>query len=346
MSACPHCENPVPKDITFGEKVQIYGCPHCYNPVAIKWENGKAATSALAKVPDVRQSAPEGSIGEAILKALPKAIDALPVIPEIAQRVMKLVSDPDVTMKDLSNVIQEDQTIALSIMKLANSPIYGGLEEIKELNAACARLGMRNIANTVQAVANNNLFITGDQRLQAIMRKLWTHSVATAHCANEIAQVTSAPFPEMLFLAGLLHNMGKVVLIDIVSGQYTGAIGELRATPQVFKQVIDSFHPLLGLHVAQAWRLPPEYLATTFFQNRPNDCPRDEWLPMVHVVALASLIATLEGYGLNKVEETFLTTNSSTRYLNLNDIKLAALRVDLSDKLEALLQSIPQPAGN
>jgi len=343
MSACPFCEHPVPKDIVVGDKVQIYACIECFNPVAIVWDKGRAETSALAKLPDVRQSAPPDSIGEAILKALPKAIDALPVIPEIAQRVLKLVSDPDVSMKDLSAVIQEDQTVALSIMKLANSPIYGGLEEIKDLNSACARLGMRNIANTVQAVANNNLFVTGDQRLQAIMRKLWKHSIATAHCANEIAQVTSAPFPEMLFLAGLLHNMGKVVLIDIVSGHYTGAIGELRATPQVFKQVIDSFHPVLGLHVAQAWRLPPEYLATTFFQNRPTECPRDEWLPLVHAVALASLIATIEGYGLNKAEDTYLTTNPSTRYLNLSDIKLAALRVDLTDKLDALLESIPAP---
>ncbi len=344
MSVCPHCEHPVSSEFAIEEKIQVHGCGHCYNPIAVRWEKGKPDVSALPKLRDVRQVAPAGSIGEAIFKALPKSIESLPVFPEIAQRVLKLVSDPDISMKDLAAVIQEDQTVALSIMRLSNSPLYGGLEEIKDLNAACARLGMRNIANTVQAVANNNLFITGDQRLRAIMRKLWKHSIATAHCANEIAQITSAPFPEMLFLAGLLHNMGKVVLIDIVSSQYTGAIGELRTTPQVLKQVLDNFHPLLGLHVAQSWRLPPEYLATTLFQDRPSDCPRDEWLPMVHAVSLASLVATVEGHGLYPLEETYLTTNASARYLNLCDLKLAALRVDLGDKLDSLLDSIPSPA--
>jgi len=344
LSKCPYCEESVPKDMQLGDLVQVYGCTQCFNPVAVRWEGGHAETSPLPKTVDVRQSAPEGSIGEGVLQALPRVIEKLPVIPEVAQRVLKLVSDPDVSMTDLAQVLQEDQTMALSIMKLANSPVYGGLEEIKDLNAACARLGMRNIANTVQAVANNNLFVTEDKRLQAIMRKLWKHSLASAHCANDIGMVVSAPNPEVLFLAGLLHNMGKVALIEIVAGQYSGAVGELRATPQVFKQVIDTFHPLLGLHVAQAWRLPPEYLAITYYQNRPADCPREDWLPMVHIVSLASLIANVEGYGLTKMEDTFLTTNQSARYLNLSDIKLAGLRVDLEDKIDAMMAIMPQAA--
>ena len=158
---------------------------------------------------DVRQSAPEGSIGEGVLHSLPKVIEKLPVIPEVAQRVLKLVSDPEVSMTDLAKTLAEDQTMALSVMKLANSPVYGGLDEIKDLNAACARLGMRNIANTVQAVANNNLFVTEDKRLQAIMRKLWKHSLATAHSANDIGMVVSAPNPEILFLAGLAAQHGQ-----------------------------------------------------------------------------------------------------------------------------------------
>ena len=138
--------------------------------------------------------------------------------------------------------------------------------------------------------------------------------------------------------------MGKVALIEIVAGQYSGAVGELRATPQVFKQVIETFHPLLGLHVAQAWRLPPEYLAITYYQGRPTECPRDEWLPMVHTISLASLIANVEGHGLVKMEDTFLTTNESARYLNLSDIKLAGLRVDLDDKIEAMMSIMPESA--
>ncbi len=245
-------------------------------------------------------------------------------------------------MTDMAGVIREDQTIAMSIMKLANSPVYGGLEEIKELNAACARLGMRNIANTVQMVANNNLYVTGDPRLKNFMRKLWRHSVASAHCASEIAQLVAEPRSEMLFLAGLIQNVGKVVLLDIITGQYSGAIGKLRVTPEVLREVIENFHPLLGMHVVQQWNMPPEFVAATYFQSKPGDCPREDWLSMIHIVSLASLVATVEGYGLYEVEDKYLSANNSARYLAMNDVKLAALRVDLQDKLQALFDSVPQ----
>jgi HD-like signal output (HDOD) protein len=245
-------------------------------------------------------------------------------------------------MADLAGVIRDDQTIAMSIMKLANSAVYGGLDEIKELNTACARLGMRNIANTVQMVANNNLYVTGDARLKNFMRKLWRHSVATAHCASEIAILIAEPRSEMLFLAGLVQNVGKVVLLDIITGQYSGAIGKLRVTPEVLKEVIENFQALLGMHVVQQWNMPPEFVAATYFQTHPGDCPREDWLSIVHIVSLASLIATVEGYGLYEVEDKYLSTNNSARYLSMNDIKLASLRVDLQDKLQALFDSVPQ----
>jgi len=322
--------------------LQVLGCSACYNPVQVSWEGSSPIAKPLEKTPDVRLTAPEGSIGAAVLEVLPKAIEHLPVLPEVSQRVLKMVSDPEVSMTDMAGVIREDQTIAMSIMKLANSPVYGGLEEIKELNAACARLGMRNIANTVQMVANNNLYVTGDPRLKNFMRKLWRHSVASAHCASEIAQLVAEPRSEMLFLAGLIQNVGKVVLLDIITGQYSGAIGKLRVTPEVLREVIENFHPLLGMHVVQQWNMPPEFVAATYFQSKPGDCPREDWLSMIHIVSLASLVATVEGYGLYEVEDKYLSANNSARYLAMNDVKLAALRVDLQDKLQALFDSVPQ----
>lgn len=340
MSACIYCQAPVTAKSLPNGGVQLWGCPQCYNPLLLDWSDATPQVKPLPKSPDIRQTAPEGSIGAALLEALPRAMEKLPVLPEISQRVLRMVSDPNVGMHDLANVIRQDQVIAISIMKMANSAVYGGLDEIKELNTACARLGMRNIANTVQMVANSNLYITGDQRLKNFMRKLWRHSIASAHCASEIANITAEPRAEMLFLAGLVQNVGKVVLLDIITGQYSGVIGKLRITPEVFREVLDNFHPLLGMHVVQAWNLPPEFVAATYFQSNPLDCPREDWLSIVHIVALASTIATVEGYGLYEVQDQYLSADNSARYLGLNDIKLAALRVDLADKLEALFNTV------
>ena len=138
-------------------------------------------------------------------------LDALPVLPEISQRILRLLKDPDFGLSDLTALIQEDQVIAVAIMKHANCAAFGGLHEVKDLNGACARLGMKQVANIVQLVANRNLFITGNAGLKSGMERLWKHSIATAHCANEIARLTLAPDQESIFLAGHVHDIGKVL---------------------------------------------------------------------------------------------------------------------------------------
>lgn len=339
MSECPYCGTSIPASVQPGTVPELYGCAACFNPVILAWQGGTVTTNQLAHTADIRHISPEGSIGHAILEVLRQGIEHLPVLPEISQHVLKMVHDPDVTMKDLAQVIEQDAAIALAIMRLANSPVYGGLQEIHDLDAACARLGMKAIANTVQLVANGNLFITGDKRLKVFMRKLWRHSIATAHCCSVIGSIGAMPRTEGLFLAGLIHGVGKVVLLDIITGSYSGAIGKLRVTPELLREVIDSFHPLIGLHVAQHWNLPPEYGGVIYCQDDPGMAPNDDWVTMAHVVNLGSAIASVEGYGMYKPENAFLTSHPSARFLNLNDIKLASLRVDLADTLEAFFSA-------
>lgn len=338
MSVCPYCKDPLPESAKPAKGPKLYACQTCWNPYYVEWEGATLKCEPLSHATDIRHVAPPGSIGGAILEAMPQAIERLPVLPDVSQRIMVLLRDPEASMKDVANVVRQDQVVALSLMKMANSAMYGGLTEIKDLNSACARLGMKTIANVVQTVASNNLFVTGDKRLKGFMQRIWRHSIATAHCANAIAVQMSEPRSETLFLAGLVHDIGKVLLLDIITGQYSGAIAQLRVTPELFREVIDSFHPLLGLHVAQQWNLPPEFGAILYYHHTPSASPHEEWTPMCHTVAMANLIAKVEGFGLYEVKDTFLTSDESARFLNLNDIKLASLRVDLADLLEPLFE--------
>jgi HD-like signal output (HDOD) protein len=301
--------------------------------------------AALAGVADIRVVAQPGSIGGEILAHMDKAVDNLPVLPEIAQRVMDLVKSPESSARQLAAIISEDAVIALKILKVANSALYGGLTEIRDMTSACSRLGMKTISNIVQTVVNGNLYVTGNKQFRDMMRALWRHNVATAHCADEIAKMLAEPRSDELFIAGLIHDIGKVCLLEIISDAYSGNIGKLREAPELLQEVLENYHSLVGLSVIEHWGLSNEFSVTTYCHLDPATTPFEELTPMVHMVALASRIAHMSGFGFGTEDDTSLISHPSAAFLGLNDIRLATLRVDLLERLEPLLGALGESDG-
>lgn len=339
MNPCPICQAPLPEDAAAGGTASLGACTNCFNPLLVEWRGAAMLAQPLPNAPDIRHIAPPGSIGAELLAQSVAGLEDLPVLPEMSQRILRLLKDPEFNIAQLAAMIKEDPVIALAIMKQANSAAFGGLHEIRDINAACSRLGMRTIANTVLLVANRNLFITGNAVLKRSMERLWRHSAATAHCANEIARLTMVPNLESIFLAGLIHDVGKVMLLELVASPRSNVVRGLQGNPQLLVEVLENLHPLLGLLICQAWNLPPSFRAAVYFHHDPTICPVKDWMQPIHITALADTLAKVEGYGMQEGStEAFLASHPSSMALGLSDIKLATLRVDLHDALEALFE--------
>lgn len=339
MTPCPLCQNPIGEEAISSGATSLCVCTTCFNPLLVEWHGADAVPVPLPGASDVRRIAPPGSFGAELLAQSISGVSELPVLPEVSQKILGLLKDPDFDMGSLAAMIKGDPVIAVAIMKQANSAAFGGLHEIRDINAACSRLGMKTIANTVQLVANRNLFITGNSDLKRSMERLWRHSVATAHCASEIARLSMTPNSDAIFLAGLIHDVGKILLLEMVVSPRTPMIRKLQSNPQLLTEVIENLHPLIGLIICQTWNLPPAFRAAAYFHHDPASCPLKEWMQSIHVVALANTVANVDGYSMHeKATEAFLASNPSSIALGLSDIKLASLRVDLRDKLETLFE--------
>jgi HD-like signal output (HDOD) protein len=337
MSTCPFCATPVDDALPAGEDLALAACLSCLNPLLLVRQGAGFDVQPLKGASDVRKLAAPGSLGGELLKLLPKAIEELPILPEISQRVMAMLRDPNMSMRELADLVGQDQVIAVKILQLANSAMYGGLQEITSLTAACARLGTRTIANAVHAVANGELFITGNAEFRDRMHNLWRHSVATAHCASEVGGLLAETNTDMLFVAGLVHEIGQLVVMDIVSDQYRGPLSELRTATDLLEEVLRGYSALAGLHVVQKWALPHEFRVTTYFHSEPNSVPIEGLKARTHIVSLAHAIASVSGYGVESAPVSLLN-HPSTKTLGLTDLKLAIIRTELEDKLEPLLQ--------
>lgn len=338
MIECPFCTASLQVSVRPEQRAVLSVCASCLNPVVLKCDGVSWSATPPRGVQDIRQTAQAGSLGARFLQGLPESIDRLPVLPEISQRFMALTRDPEASMEKLVRLINEDQVIALKILKLANSATYGGLTQIKDLRAACARLGVRAIANTVHAIAHGRLYTTKTPRFRKLMTDLWRHSLASAHCANQIAILTAEPNPDVLFVAGLTHDIGQVLLLDIVANHDGDKLSELRDAPELLEEIVKGYHSLLGLHTVHHWNLPPEFGISAYCHTHIQALPDDSWLNFVHTVYLASAIADASGYGTGPYEEISLLSSPSAKHLGMTDIKLASIRVDLEDKLAPLFE--------
>ena len=339
---CTACSAEVSPGSTNQNSV-LRACEECGNLVLFVKGEGGLAPRAIPGAQEMSTLAPEGSIGDRLLGDLESNLSNLPVLPEVARRVMDMVGDPDTSMQALADVIEDDGVLSARILRVANSAMYGGLHRIDSIAGACARLGMRSVSNTVQAVAMTALTRSPLPALHERMRKTWLHSLVTAHCANDIALTVSEAKPETLYLQGLLHDLGKITIINLLGQSKDDVLKDVANREDLTDQVIRGFAPTVGFFVGREWELPDDIMLTGYFQSEPPDFLDDVSLRHAHIVSLANSIATIAGYGDTEdgMDESLLS-HPAASYLNLSDIRIASLRVDFDEKIEALVSALEE----
>lgn len=338
---CPFCEAELPEIRYSGNYAVVGACVQCLNPLKIAQQSAQDQAESLTGYNDVRRITGEQSLGGEVLSVLPMAVQRLPMLPETAHHVLAMVGDPATSIQDLSKVIEQDSVIAMKVLQIANSPLYGGLSTINDLTQACARLGQRNVADAVQLAASGRLYVTDNPAFRDMMLDLRTHAIATACCARELARTLAVATDASLFAMGLLHNVGAVMILDLVGNEIPSGLAEktrtmLQQSSKLLEEVVEGYAGLLSLHILQNWKLPAEFGMTAFCQTNPALTPDGHWLPIVHTLRLGSAIAFAALDPEANEAAPSLTTHASAKFLGLNDMKLAVLRADLEEQLEAL----------
>lgn len=175
-----------------------------------------------------------------------------PRLPSIATDVLSLVSDKDTDSKKLADLIQSDQFLASHVMRMANSALYSPNTPLKTLQQAIVRLGMGKLAEiTIAASMDNNRFeAPGFEQLTTY---LWEHSLQTALWGKEIARAIRKNV-EATFLAGLLHTIGKPVVLK--SAIEIACELSITVAEDDVCLLFDKFHQTIGLKLAKEWKLP------------------------------------------------------------------------------------------
>ena len=253
---------------------------------------------------------------------------ALPPLPNLVNRLMELLRDREsVSSKQLARLVGTDPAVAATLLRWANSAAFGGLSPIHDLSLAIARLGLREVTSAVTALAHSGHFRSDDPVKSRILEVLWGHALATAMASKHIAGLTGGE-PEESFVAGLLHDTGKLLVLRAVD--HLESRGKTEITPMVLDELMNVLHTELGHRILTSWSLPDPICSAALHHH---DEEPDADHPLAIRVQAADAVTRKMGFHLHPDSDMDLMGVAVVECLNLSDLELATMMVDLEDEI-------------
>ena len=275
------------------------------------------------------------SIVELINSYLQESTINVPVFHTVALRLQQVLSRQDFSFDEVNKLITADPGLASQVLKVSNSSFYSGLTKVSTIHDAIVRLGATSVANIAMLATQQDIYQSKDAKLNVIMSTLWQHALCCAISAKWLATKTNlAALAEEAFLAGLLHDIGKLFLLKVMEeifkeGKSTGEI-----SPALLAEVINSMHVEHGFHLMQKWSMPEAY------SNVVRDHHIDQWDQgnlLLSMVRLVDQACNKLGVGMRPEPDLVLFASAEAHVLGVKEITLAELEIVIEDAIKLTL---------
>ena len=241
-----------------------------------------------------------------LTQKLAAAVDAMPAFPKSVQRILELTRDVNSTPKDLVDVIDKDPVVTVKILKVVNSAYYSLPKQITSIGHAVVYLGFNTIKNLALSIAAIGM-LPKDSASGFDVQKYLIHSLATAGIAKLLASRVKNADAMDCFIAGLLHDFGKVVFAQLMPNEFRNALEKSKtegvSLHAAMQQTIGADHVVVGAMLVEKWRFAPHLIETIRYQHTADFRDSD----MIACVFAANQISKkLEfGFGGNLCIEEF-----------------------------------------
>lgn len=260
-----------------------------------------------------------------------KRVKALPPLPTSALQIMELIKDPATSVKDLEIIIRRDPALTAGILRQANSAYYGYARRIASLREAIVLLGFQATEGLAMSAAISPILKTPLMGYGIEQEGLWKHSLLTAMAAKRVCQYRKLPYGEVAFIAGLLHDIGKLIisiyLQEIGHYLFKKVTDTQLSYVELEEKVIGYDHARVGGFMARAWNLPEELVAAISFHHSLSNAQNHEELSSV--IHVANGLATHLGIS-GGVDSIFNPIRKKALdILDLKEFDLEVLKSDL-----------------
>lgn len=245
--------------------------------------------------------------------------------------VQKLLADPNVPIAKIEATLLRDPALAAQVLRMANSAMYAGLNAVTTLRQALTRVGVQQISRLVLAAAQVSLYQSRHPLFKKHIAELWKAAFASAiGCAWVAHKSSHGELAEQAFVAGLLHDVGKLVILRSIEKLIAEKGIEGPLPDSMAMEMIDALHCEFGHDLMQRWNLPEVYACIGRDHHLSET---DNGNVLMVIVRLVDQITRKMGIGCPAEPSLEPAASEEACALMLSEVAIADLEVTLEDKL-------------
>lgn len=228
-----------------------------------------------------------------------KNIERVRPLSRAAEKALSALRDPDVAVPSVVDILKYDPTITATVLRYCNSAVSGARQQINSLQQAVVIIGLKQLRSLILTAAVESYFPVKPDGYEVSRLELWRHSLAVALISEDLARLAGAVPQDEAFTAGLLHDIGKVVIMQAVGADWGNVRMQLESMTGDFlaieKDIFGISHPEVGGIILDKWKFSESIQVAARFHHDPP-APEGPLLP-VHIVHMADIAAILAGWG-------------------------------------------------
>lgn len=281
-------------------------------------------------------------MGQDIAQRILKEVRDLPPFSAIANRALKLTNDPRSSAVDISRVISYDPAFTARVLRMANSAYYGFARKVTTVSEAIVILGYETLKSVVLALTLQNFYDREIKGYGLEKGELWKHSVGCALAARLIANQVKYPNIEEAFIAGLLHDVGKVLLNLFVKEELYQIIEMAGSQGLSFaeaeKRILGFDHQEIGAKVANKWNFNDKIVEAIQYHHRPDRAKKDP--DLTAIVHVADFICLSLGLGVGSDGMLYPLKKEALNQLKLDEPEIDNIifsAYNITEEIEKIL---------